>query len=276
MALGSGLSALGASGSRLLPSDVGLGLPTKQSTESRLEGPEPAQSPETRAWSHAKLPSFVQVEASVSPIMVRPVREQLEHDRVIRQLAGKLKRKYEVAANIGAEQSAPVKVGAGTVYPDLVLSAPDRGKKLQGVVEVETGESVTHLEAMAQWAPLGKLRVPFHLYIPAGAIDQTRRLCLDNHVSVAEIWSYLPMGDQIRFAMVYRAPVAAARRVAVPARRSEAAAARKPAAPKTAKAKTRSARPVPSTTRSAKPARAKKAAAKATASRKPVRTQRRK
>jgi hypothetical protein len=177
--------------------------------------------------------------------MLRPVREQLEHDRVIRQLAAKLKRKYEVTANVGPDQTASVKVGPSTVFPDLVLTTPDRGHKLQGVVEVETGESVNHLEAMSQWVPLGKLRVPFHLYIPAGAIDQTRRLCLDNHVTVAEIWSYLPMGDQIRFAMVYRAPIAAARRAPAPAKRSEPSVAPRKAAPRKAAAK----RPRPATAR---------------------------
>ena len=33
------------------------------------------------------------LEALVSPILVRPVREQLEHDRIIRQLQAKCRRK---------------------------------------------------------------------------------------------------------------------------------------------------------------------------------------
>ena len=36
---------------------------------------------------------------------MRPVREQLEHDRVIRLLQVKLKRKHEVIANIGEDQT---------------------------------------------------------------------------------------------------------------------------------------------------------------------------
>ena len=43
----------------------------------------------------------------MSPILVRPVREQLEHDRVIRLLQAKLKRKHDVAINIGDEQTVP-------------------------------------------------------------------------------------------------------------------------------------------------------------------------
>ena len=41
----------------------------------------------------------------MSPILVRPVREQLEHDRVIRLLQVKLKRKHDVVINIGDDQT---------------------------------------------------------------------------------------------------------------------------------------------------------------------------
>ncbi len=145
------------------------------------------------------------------PILVRPVREQLEHDRVIRHLQAKLKRKYDVVVNIGEEKNAAVKSGALMVYPDLVLNSSEKARKLSGVIEVETGESVNHLEAMAQWTHLGRARVPFHLYVPAGAVDIAKRLCVDDGVSVSEIWSYHAIGDQIRFTMVHRAPTPAAR-----------------------------------------------------------------
>jgi len=140
----------------------------------------------------------------VSPILVRPVREQLEHDRIIRQLQTKFKRKHEVGINPGAEQTAAVGAGPSALYPDLVLTSTERGHRLQGVVEVETGESVNHLEALAQWAHYGRLRVPFHLYVPAGMVDVARRLCEDNQIYVAEIWSYHTVGDQPRFTLVHR------------------------------------------------------------------------
>ena len=61
-------------------------------------------------------------EVDLSPILVRPVREQLEHDRVIRLLQAKYKRKFEVAINPGNEQSAPVGgSGASAWYPDPAL-----------------------------------------------------------------------------------------------------------------------------------------------------------
>src|SRR6187455_2580202 len=88
-------------------------------------------------WSSYVLPS----EVLLSPILVRPVREQLEHDRVIRLLQAKYKRKFEVAINPGHEQNAPVGIGPSPWFPDLVLQSTDRGRKLLGIVEVETAES---------------------------------------------------------------------------------------------------------------------------------------
>jgi hypothetical protein len=140
----------------------------------------------------------------LSPILVRPVREQLEHDRLIRLLQTKFRRKYDAGMNPGIEQNVPVGAGPSALYPDLVLLSADRGRKLQAVVEVETGESVNHLEALAQWAHFGKLRAAFHLYVPAGMVDVARRLCEDNHIHVGEIWSYHIVGDQPRFTLVHR------------------------------------------------------------------------
>jgi len=157
----------------------------------------------------------------VSPILVRPVREQLEHDRVIRLLQAKLKRKHEVAVNVGDEQTAGIRIGPGQMFPDLLLMSQDKAHRLEGIVEVETGESVNHLEAMAQWAHFGRGRVPFHLYVPAAAIDIARRLCIENQVTVAEVWSYHTIADQTRFTLVHRDNT---QRSAAPRGRAEAAA----------------------------------------------------
>jgi hypothetical protein len=140
----------------------------------------------------------------LSPILVRPVREQLEHDRIIRLLHAKFRRKYEAGMNPGIEQNMPVGAGPTALYPDLVLLSPDRGHKLQVIVEIETGESVNHLEALAQWAHYGRLRAAFHLYIPASMVDVARRLAQDNQIHVAELWSYHVVGDEPRFTLVHR------------------------------------------------------------------------
>lgn len=176
----------------------------------------------------------------MSPILVRPVREQLEHDRVIRLLPGRYRRKFEVGINPGNEQLAPVGVGASAIFPDAVLYSTERAKKVLGVVEVETGESVNHLEAMSQWAHFGRLKVPFHLYVPSPTLDVARRLAQVYRVSLSELWTYDHVGDQVRFTLIQKAPEPAAPRAAArPAARkaAERPAARAAAPPRTAKAK---------------------------------------
>src|SRR5262245_8378352 len=142
----------------------------------------------------------------VSPILVRPVREQLEHDRIIRLLQARFRRRFDVGINPGSEQNTPVGTGPTAVYPDVVLMSQDRGKKVSTVIEVETVESVNHLEALAEWATFGKLRPTFHLYVPSAMIEVAKRLCADHNIPVAEIHSYHAVGDELRFVPVYRAP----------------------------------------------------------------------
>jgi hypothetical protein len=162
----------------------------------------------------------------LSPILVRPVREQLEHDRVIRLLQQRYKRRFSVGINPGIEQTFPVGTAPDLQFPDLVLTSPGTGKKLAGVVEVETAESVNQLEAMAQWARFGRLPVEFILYVPSGVAPVARRLCGDHGIGVTEIWTFHTVGDQVRFAQVYRAPLAeklaSARAAAAEARRASA------------------------------------------------------
>ena len=172
----------------------------------------------------------------MSPILVRPVREQIEHDRIIRLLQSKSRRRHDAGINPGNEQNVPLGTGSGAVFPDLVLHSLERGRRVEAIVEVETGESVNRLEALAEWAHFARLRVPFHLYVPTGMADVARQLCQDNHVAVAEMWSYQTIGDDVRFALLHRSkqPVSAPLRGraeksadrAAPTRRKPAAAAR--------------------------------------------------
>ena len=201
----------------------------------------------------------------MSPILVRPVREQLEHDRIIRLLQTKHRRKYQAGINPGAEQSVPVGTGPSALYPDVVLTSQDRGHKLDTIIEVETGESVNHLEALAQWVHYGKLRAAFHLYVPSGMVDVARRLCEDSHVHVTELWSYHTVGDDVRFTLVQRSREAAApprARVAAPVARPVARpAAARPAARSAGRkpaARAAKARPSLKAKTTKKPARAQK------------------
>jgi hypothetical protein len=155
--------------------------------------------------------------------------------------------------NPGNEQNVAVGAGVAARYPDLVLTSLERSRRLEAVIEVETGESVNHLEALAEWAHFAKLPASFHLYVPSSMVDVARRLCEDNGIRVGEIWSFHGMGDEVRFTLVHRSrespprhtglahatgPAAKARsgkaRVAKPTAKARVA---KPTAPKPPKAK---------------------------------------
>jgi hypothetical protein len=156
----------------------------------------------------------------VSPILTRPVREQLEHDRVIRQLQARYKRKNEVVINPGNEQNQSITVGELVVYPDLLLFA-EGGRRLLGTVEVETGESVNAIEARAEWGVYSKLKVPLHLYVPPACVDAVKRICAEYQIMVSELWTYTSSFDQVRFNMVHRAPDAPVVRIPAAAARPE-------------------------------------------------------
>ena len=152
---------------------------------------------------------------SVSPILLRPIREQFEHNRMIRLLQNRLRRRYVVGVNIEDEREATgVRCGTDLVYPDLVLTSTTGARRLHGIVEVETAESVNPLEAMAEWTHFGKVRGAFYLYVPAGTTDIAQNLCERYGIAVTEIWSYHAVGDQMRFTMTHRSTRAASRAAA--------------------------------------------------------------
>jgi len=139
----------------------------------------------------------------VSPILTRPVREQLEHDRVIRLLQARYKRKTDVVINPGNEQNQSITVENLVVFPDLLLFA-EGSKRLLATVEVETGESVNPIEARAEWGVYSKLKVPLHLYVPPSCVDAVKRIAAEYQIMVAELWTYMTSFDQVRFTLVHR------------------------------------------------------------------------
>ena len=128
----------------------------------------------------------------VSPILVRPVREQFEHDRIIRVLQARYKRKFEVAINPGSRaERVGERQRRDRCFPICVLVQPGQERaSCRRPIEVETTESINTLEAMAEWGPFSRLKVPFHLYVPPNAIDTARRLCTEHQIVAAEIWTY--------------------------------------------------------------------------------------
>jgi hypothetical protein len=192
----------------------------------------------------------------VSPILTRPVREQLEHDRVIRQLQAKYKRKTDVIINPGNEQNQSVTVGELVVFPDVLVFA-EGTKRLLITVEVETGESVNPIEARAEWGVYSKLKVPMHLYVPPACVEAVKRISDEYQIVIAELWTYTTTFDQVRFTLVSKSPDAPT--VKIPAR----AEVTKPAPAVKAKAAKPAVKPKAKATPKAKPKPKTKAKPKA-------------
>lgn len=144
----------------------------------------------------------------MSPIYIRPAREQAEHDRLILFLEAKYGKKLDVLINKGDARDYALKIGQGTFFPDLILQ---EAGKLAGVIEIETGESTNNLEALAQWVHFGKSKAPFSLYVPVLAYDAARRFCEQNQVTVSEIWTYRPLMDGFDLVKVFQDPQAVAK-----------------------------------------------------------------
>ena len=189
----------------------------------------------------------------MSPILTRPVREQLEHDRVIRELQAKYKRKTDVIINPGNEQNQSISVGDLVVYPDVLVFA-EGTKRLLVTVEVETGESVNPIEARAEGGNFSKLKVPMHLYVPPACVEAVKRICDEYQILVSELWTYTTTFDQIRFTLVNKSPDAPVVKLPEPTRAKPVPAAKSAPAAK--------ATPAPKARPAAKPAAKAVAAAK--------------
>jgi hypothetical protein len=116
------------------------------------------------------------------------------------------RRRFEVAANFGSEKTASVRLKGQFFYPDLILSTTEGVRRRNDLVEVETAETINHLEAMAQWSHYAKVKGSFFLYVPIGFADIAGRLCQQSKINVTEIWTYYFVGSQVRFTMSYRSP----------------------------------------------------------------------
>ena len=200
----------------------------------------------------------------MSPILTRPVREQLEHDPVIRQLQVQYKRKTDVIINPGNEQNGSVTVGELVVFPDLLVYA-EGTKRLLITVEVETGESVNPIEARAEWGNFSKLKVPMHLYVPPACVEAVKRICGEYQIIVSELWTYTTSFDQVRFTLVSKSPDAPTVKVpvkAAPAPTVRQAQGRPKPTPKPAAKAKPAAKPKPASKAKAKP-KARPAAKKA-------------
>lgn len=102
------------------------------------------------------------------------------HDRVIREIGEHLNQeKFDVYTNPNQEKNA----GIGDNYPDVILT--EKGTRtVKFFMEVETVESVSSVEAMAQWTKYyNEINATFYLVVPVTVINKAKELCQKANVN---------------------------------------------------------------------------------------------
>jgi hypothetical protein len=79
------------------------------------------------------------------------------------------------------------------LFPDIVVVRRP-GQWLMMMAEVETADTVTDASALADWLPMSKCGELF-IYVPAGCVQETKRLCKKHHIHAAGIrtWRFRPV-----------------------------------------------------------------------------------
>jgi hypothetical protein len=85
----------------------------------------------------------------------------------------------------------PVDAGGRTLGPDIVVTNADG--TVQSIAAVETPHTVNEASARERWLPFSRIDAPFYLYVPAGAVNQTKKLLKNAGVKRAKIrtWRYI-------------------------------------------------------------------------------------
>lgn len=96
------------------------------------------------------------------------------HDRVIEIAANNLRQtgNYRVYTNPGNQHNTRI----GTLYPDIILTPPTTNT-VQFIIEVETADSVTANEALAQWKGYSSLGGTFYLLVPRESRILAENIC---------------------------------------------------------------------------------------------------
>ena len=115
----------------------------------------------------------------------RNVQNQNFHDQVVQIAAGYLDQaKYTVYTNPDGLLNTKV----GNFYPDIIVTAKGNTTAIF-IIEVETQDSVTAVEAMSQWLPFAGLGGTFYLLVPHESLQLAKQLC--NQYSIrAKFGSY--------------------------------------------------------------------------------------
>ena len=118
------------------------------------------------------------------------------HDEVIRQIVGHLnQRDYDVYTNPGQEKNA----GINGNYPDVVMTTKNE-KTVKFILEVETADSVTEIEASQQWKKYAnEINASFYIVVPNGYVARAKQYCVKFSVNARFASFSVDRNDVISF-----------------------------------------------------------------------------
>lgn len=114
------------------------------------------------------------------------------HDEVISQIVGNLnQRDFDVYTNPGQEKNA----GINNNYPDVVMTEKN-AKTVKFILEIETAETVTEIEASQQWKKYAdEINASFWIVVPVGYVSRAKQYCVKYGVNARfASFSVMPNG----------------------------------------------------------------------------------
>jgi len=96
------------------------------------------------------------------------------HDRVIAEIVNVLNQEeHDVYTNPGNEKNAGI-VGN---YPDVVMTEKG-GTTVKFILEIETSDSITLIEANEQWKKYAnEIKATFYIVVPESSLQKAKELC---------------------------------------------------------------------------------------------------
>ena len=116
----------------------------------------------------------------------RSVQNQNFHDQVVNLAASYLdQNQYTVYKNPNGERNTKV----GESYPDIIVTTKGSTTAIF-IIEVETQDSVTAIEATTEWREFQKLGGTFYILVPRDSVGVARQLCVLHNVkaNIASYW----------------------------------------------------------------------------------------
>lgn len=146
----------------------------------------------------------------------RTTQLQNHHDTAVRLLAAHWRDpvRYNIATNPDGQQNRWA--GRSDLFPDIIAWSRQGERDVAlWIVEVETGDSVTEVEARGQWANYAATGIPLSLAVPMGSGSTAWQVAQRLGIAVQRVFEHSVIGGRLQ---IVEAPAPAQFRQSHPSR----------------------------------------------------------